>query len=265
MRAHWFYSNGVRLFASEDGDGPVVVMLHGPMGSHEAVLGTVSPLASRFRVITPDLRGSGRSHFGGSLTFDQLAGDIGALLDAIGIERAIVGGVSAGSGVALRFALGQPTRVLGLVLIQPPYAGEERGYSSQQRELFAATDAVASRAINEGVQVLRPLYSNLPPEVRERALAMLDSYEPASVAASSRFIASGAQPFSSEAELQSLQMPVLLVRGDDAVHPPEVSDLYAANMVNCTVLPAGSPEVAGELARFCDALLCDSRYGQENR
>jgi pimeloyl-ACP methyl ester carboxylesterase len=235
------------------------------MASHEAVLATVSPLTSRFRVIAPDLRGSGRSHFGGSLTFDQLADDIGALLDTIGIERAIIGGVSAGSGVALRFALRQPARARGLVLIHPPYAGEERGYTTQQQAMFAAMDGMASRAVEEGVQVLRPLYARLPLQTRERAVAMLDTYDPASIAASSRFIASGAQPFMSPADLQRLAMPVLLVRGDDAVHPPEVSDLYTANMVNCTVVPAQSPEIAGELVRFCEALLRDSRDEQESR
>ena len=135
----------------------------------------------------------------------------------------MIGGVSGGTGVALRFALRHPGRAAGLVLVQPVYAGEERGYTDAQRETFAMMDAVASRALAEGVQVLRPLYAGLPPEIREKALAMVDGFDAASVVATSHFIASGAQPFTSAADLRSLSMPTLLVPGGDPLHPAEVA------------------------------------------
>ena len=251
MREIWFQNEGVRLFAVEDGEGELIVMLHGGMASHVASWPMVEPLASRYRVVAPDLRGSGRSWSGASLTFDQLADDVEALLDHLGAERAVVGGASGGSGVALRFALRYPGRTAGLVLVKPVYGGEERGYTGVQKETFARMDAVASRALAEGVQVLRPLYTGLPPEIRERALAMVEGFDPASVVATSRFIASGAQPFAAAAELRSLSMPALIVRGDDPLHPPEVSDLYAENLPGCTVSPASTQDVAGEIGRFC--------------
>ena len=252
MREIWFESDGVRLFAVEDGAGPAIVMLHGGMASHVASLPLVSPLASRFRVITPDVRGNGKSWSGAPLTFDQLADDVAALLDHIGEERAMVGGVSGGSGVALRFALRHPGRTAGLVLVKPVYAGEERGYNDAQKATFAGMDAIASRALAEGVQVLRPMYAGLPPGIREKALAMIEGFDAASVVATSRFIASGAQPFTSAADLRSLSMPTLLVRGDDPLHPAEVSDLYAENIPGCTVAPASTVDVAAEIGAFCD-------------
>lgn len=253
MREFWFESAGVRLFAVEDGAGRPIVMLHGGMASHLASLPLVAPLASRYRILTPDLRGSGRSWSAAPLTFDQLADDVAALLDHIGADRAVVGGASGGSGVALRFALRHRGRISGLVLVKPVYAGEERGYTEAQRETFARMDAVASRALAEGVQVLRPLYANLPPEIREKALAMFEGFDAASVVATSRFIASGAQPFASAADLRSLAVPTLLVRGEDALHPAEVSDLHAGNIPGCRVAPA-SADVPAEIGAFCDSL-----------
>jgi 3-oxoadipate enol-lactonase len=255
VRETWFESEGVRLFAAEDGHGPVIVMLHGGMASHVAALPLVAPLSSRYRVITPDLRGNGKSWSGAPLSFDRLAGDVEVLLDHLGVDRAVVGGVSGGSGVALRFALQHPDRTAALVLVKPVYAGEERGYTEQQKAAFAGMDAVASRALEEGVQVLRPLYANLPPPIREKALAMLEGFDAASVVATSRFIASGAQPFTTSEELRSVRVPTLLVRGDDPLHPAEVSDLYAASIPGCTVVPASTEDVAAAIGAFCDQII----------
>lgn len=252
MREFWFESGGVTLFAVEDGEGDVIVMLHGGMANHLAALPFIAPLSAKHRVIAPDLRGSGKSRSGAALTFDQLADDVAALLDHIGVRRAVVGGASGGSGVALHFAIRHPDRASGLVLVMPVYAGEERGYTDGQKAAFAAMDAVASRALEEGVQVLRPLYANLPPNVREKALAMIEEFDPASVVATSHFIASGAQPFASMADLKSLAVPVLLVRGDDPIHPAEVSDLYAANLPNCRVIQASPADVAAAISAFCE-------------
>ncbi len=252
MRELWVESDGVRLFACEDGNGPVVLMLHGGMANHLAALPLVAPLVERFRIVTPDLRGSGRSWCGARLTFDRLADDVGRLLDRIGVDQAVIGGVSSGSGVALSFALRRPDRTLGLVVVKPVYAGEARGYTEGQKATFSMMDAVASRALEEGVQVLRPLYANLPAGVRKRALAMVEGFDAASVVATSHFIASGSQPFKTASDLSGLRRPTLLVRGDDVMHPAEVSSLYADSIPDCTSLPASTTDIATSIGAFVD-------------
>jgi pimeloyl-ACP methyl ester carboxylesterase len=178
------------------------------------------------------------------------ATDLEVQLDHLGVERAVVGGMSSGTGLAVHFALRYPGRTRGLILLQPVYAGEERGYTEPQRSILTEMDAVASRALDEGVEVLRPLYERLPSPRREKALAMLEGFDAASVVATSRFIASGVQPFGSVAELGSLRMPTLLVRGDDALHPAEVSELYASSIPDCTVLPASTEDVPAAIETF---------------
>ena len=99
-----------------------------------------------------------------------------------------------------------------------------------------------------------PLYASLPPLVRDRALAMRKGFDPAGVVATSRFIASGAQPFASAAERRLLRIPTLLVRGDDEMHPAEVSRIYASQIPACTVVPGSSGDVADAIRAFCDRL-----------
>lgn len=254
MSEFWYESGGTKLYAVEAGAGSVVVMLHGGMASHVGSLPLVLPLADRYRVVTPDLRGSGRSVCADPLTFERLSDDLVALLDHLDVRRAVVGGVSQGSGVAVHFALHHPERVAGLVVLQPIYAGTHRGYTAEQQEPLTRMDALASRAPAEGVGVLRPLYEALPERMREKALEMLEGFDPASVAATSHFVASGVQPFDSASELQALSMPTLLVRGDDAMHPASVSDLYAESLPHPTVLPASTGDVASAIGEFCESL-----------
>lgn len=255
MREIWLTDGPVRLFAVEDGEGPALVFLHGGLASHQAVLPLVGPLADRYRVITPDLRGSGRSWSSEVLTFDRLADDVLRLLDQLGVERALVGGVSTGSGTAVRFVLRHPGRARGLMVVQPVYGGSDLGLTSSQAAAFAAMDSVASRASAEGIEALQPLYARLPEGIRQRAWQMASQFDPDSVVATSRFIASGAQPFSSSRELSSIRVPTLLVRGDDGQHPAEVSDLYAESIADCTVLPAAGTDTVGALRDFCDAVV----------
>ena len=76
MREFWVESQGARLFAIEDGSGPVVIMLHGALANHLAALPFLTPLGEHYRIVAPDLRGSGKSWCGASLTFDQLVDDV---------------------------------------------------------------------------------------------------------------------------------------------------------------------------------------------
>jgi len=254
MQTHQLDVAGARLFVLEDGQGRALVFLHGGMANHLAGVPFVKPLTTRWRVILPDQRGSGQSFFGGPLTFERLADDVAGILDALRIERAIVGGASGGTGVAVAFALRHSQRMDALVLVKPFYAGAERGYTDEQRASMTGMDAVASRALTEGVQVLRPLYANLPEPIRVGALKMIEGWDPASVVTTSRFLASGAQPFERAADLARIKVPTLLVRGDDGMHPASISDLYAQHLPDCRVLPADTADVSSAIGAFCDGL-----------
>jgi 3-oxoadipate enol-lactonase len=158
MPDFWYDGDGVRLYAVENGLGPVVIMLHGGGGDHRACLSVAAPLSARYRVITPDLRGSGKSWCAGQLTWDLLADDVKALMDQIGAERAVVGGISMGTGAAIRFARRFPEHTAGLAVVLPVYRGEELGFTEDQSATFALLGPVIARAREEGIEAFRPLY-----------------------------------------------------------------------------------------------------------
>jgi 3-oxoadipate enol-lactonase len=248
----WFESDGTRLFAVEGGDGPPVILLHGGLANHLMCWRFAAPLAARLRIITPDLRATGRSVWAGALTWDQLADDIAALVRQLGLERVVIGGVSFGSGVAVRFALRHPSLTAALVLLSPVFAGADVGLTPAQDAAMHAIDTLGRRAVVEGVQVLFALLEALPAELRERGRAVIATFDPASVAATTRFMVSGGHPFASATELASIAAPTLLVPGADPQHPPEVAELYRRQLRSCTVREADASQYAAAIAEFLD-------------
>lgn len=101
------------------GGGPLTVVLtHGLASGEAAWAGQVPALADRYRVVTWDLRGHGRSAPDPSpCAIADLAADLGRVLDASGSPRAVILGHSAGGVVAMRFAIDHPRRCAGLVLV----------------------------------------------------------------------------------------------------------------------------------------------------
>ncbi len=111
--------NGQRLrFDDSGGDGPPVILSHGFLMDHEMFAAQVDALAPEFRVITWDERGFGETEFDGEpFSYWDSAGDCLGLLDHLGIDRAVLGGMSQGGFLSLRAALLAPERVRALVLI----------------------------------------------------------------------------------------------------------------------------------------------------
>jgi 3-oxoadipate enol-lactonase len=248
---------GATLFAldqGEQGESPALLFFHGGLADHRAALLHVGALAGRLRLITPDLRGAGRSVWGGALSWAQLADDARAWVAHLGLPRVVVGGVSMGSAVALRTALSHPDVVAGLVVVRPALAGADVGLLPAQRAAFHAMDALGRRAPDEGVEVLLPLFDPLPEDVKVRARAMLASFDAASVAATTRFLVSGAQPFEDAAALGAVRCPALVVAGDDPTHPAEVARRIAGALPDARLHPQADVDVAGAIERFCRAI-----------
>src|ERR1700726_93683 len=100
------------------GDGPPVILAHGFLMDRTMLEPQVDALSGEFRVITWDERGFGETEFDGKpFTYWDSARDCLGLLDHLGIEQAVVGGMSQGGFLSLRAALLAPERVRALVLI----------------------------------------------------------------------------------------------------------------------------------------------------
>lgn len=252
-REIWFESSGARLFAVDRGRGTPIILLHGGLASHVACDPLAIALADHFRVITPDQRSSGRSVYRDRLSWALLADDVAALARHLDIERAVIAGTSFGAGGATAVALRHPGLVAGVAIVNPAYGGAELGLLPAQQQAMDAMDAVGSRAPAEGVRVLYPLFAALPPPVQARVHAMIDGFDPASVTATTAFLASAEQPFGRGEELAAIEAPALLVPGLDAYHPPEVTAVFRRHLrryAERTITSPWDPELAAILADF---------------
>jgi pimeloyl-ACP methyl ester carboxylesterase len=123
--------NGIRLHIAEQGEGPLVVLLHGFPESWHSWRHQFGPLAEAgFRVVAPDQRGYGRSDHPedvAAYSILHLVGDVVGLVHALGEERAFVVGHDWGAPVAWHTALLRPDVVRGVagLSVPPPFRGAQ--------------------------------------------------------------------------------------------------------------------------------------------
>lgn len=145
---------GTTLFYDLTGrtDGPVIVLSNSLGTTAEMWDGVATILAPRFRILRYDTRGHGRSPtVPGTLSVTQLADDLAHLMDALGIERAHIAGLSLGGMTAQALAIHHPNKVKSLTLmatgpyLPPPENWNARAKTVREQGLGAIVEAVLSR------------------------------------------------------------------------------------------------------------------------
>ncbi len=122
--------DGVKIHYEVAGSGPALILTHGYSSTGEMWAGQVPVLQDRFTVVTWDMRGHGRSDYPddpAAYSEEATVADMAALLDAIGAEQAIVGGLSLGGYMSLAFHRAHPDRTRALLIIDtgPGYKKDE--------------------------------------------------------------------------------------------------------------------------------------------
>ncbi|MGH7814241.1 MAG: alpha/beta fold hydrolase [Candidatus Binataceae bacterium] len=110
---------GVRIYYEERGSGPAVLLTHGYGASARMWDGQMEAWPDRYRTIAWDMRGHDRSDSpddAALYTHAAAVGDMVAVLDACGVRRAVIGGLSLGGFMSLAFNLAHPERVIALML-----------------------------------------------------------------------------------------------------------------------------------------------------
>ncbi|MBM7086669.1 alpha/beta fold hydrolase [Micromonospora sp. WMMD734] len=110
--------NGVRTYYEERGSGEPLLFLHGGLCTAEMCQPQTVALAAQYRVLVPERRGHGRTpDVPGPLSYEMMARDTTAFMDALGISTAHLVGWSDGALVGLLVAMGEPERVRRLVFM----------------------------------------------------------------------------------------------------------------------------------------------------
>ncbi len=241
-------------------DGLPVVLVHGhPFNRSLWAPQAKALIAAGYRVITPDLRGYGDSGVTpGKVLLCDFADDIAALLDHLGVERAVVGGVSMGGQIAMEFQLRHLRRVRALVLSDTSApaetaAGKEFRNRLADRLLAEGMDGYAAEVIDK---MLAPYNVIALPDVAARVMNMMRGTDPRGAAAALR---GRAERPDYRDTLAAVAEPVLIIVGADDAYTPvadaEVIHRLVPHAVLTVIAEAGHLPGAEQPERFNAALL----------
>jgi pimeloyl-ACP methyl ester carboxylesterase len=228
---------GVELAGDEAGEGLPIVLLHGLTATRRyVVMGSRALERSGHRVIAYDARGHGKSSPApaqDAYTYEDLGQDLLAVLDARGIERAVLAGASMGAHTLLWVALHATERVAGLVVITPAYDPDV----NEDENRLARWDALADGLEQGGVEGFIAAYGtpNVPEAWQETVLKVtrqrLSQHQhPRAVADALRAVPRS-RPFDTIDALGRISVPVVVVASADEPdpgHPQAVGEAYAA-------------------------------------
>ena len=214
-------SDGVRIYYEEHGAGEPVVLAYGIGGNAGMWQPNVAALAAGHRLILWEPRGHARSESPDDpnrVSFGHWVLDLHDLLGHLRLDRAVVGGLSLGGGIATRFTLTHPRRVRALVVVDSSSAvglplsvdNLVMRARSIQVTLEGGMDAMAEFAIASNPNVSGRI--KLDPRAREEVFAMYRMLTPIGYANALRALLQ--MDYITE-RLPEIAVPTLLVCGDE--------------------------------------------------
>ncbi len=205
----------------DQGGGDVLLLIHGHPFNRTMWRPQIETLRrSRWRVITPDLRGYGESApTPGPTTLTAFAEDIAGLLDLFGIQRVVLGGLSMGGQIVLEFYRLFPHRVRALLLADTFAQADSEDGKKARRDTADRLEREGMSAYAEEVlpKMLAPHNITAHPEVAKLVLGMMQNTSPAGAASALR----GRAERSDYTELlPNISVPALVVVGREDEFTP---------------------------------------------
>ncbi|GMO20988.1 alpha/beta fold hydrolase [Bradyrhizobium sp. TM233] len=227
--------DGVNIYYEVHGDGPPLLLTHGYSSTSAMWQGQVDALAKDHKLILWDMRGHGQSDYPDDPSAYSEAltvGDMAAILDAVGAERAIIGGLSLGGYMSLAFYRTHPERARALLIIDtgPGFKKDDAREAWNARAL-----ATADRLDREGLEVLKSA-------TRERATASHHNARGLALAARGMLTQRDARVIEL---LPDIKVPCLIVVGADDTPFLAATNYMAAKIPGAqkVVIPAAGHAV----------------------
>jgi 3-oxoadipate enol-lactonase len=212
--------NNIELAYDDIGSGPTVVLVHGYPFNRTMWDEQVAALRDNYRVIRLDLRGHGESEATeGPASMSLMAQDIASVMDGVGVDRAVIGGLSMGGYVALAFYQLFPSRVEKLLLADTRAQADTEEAKKVRAEQVQKILAEGMAGIADAMlpKLLAPETVSKRPEVVKRVRDMMLQTKPEGAAAALRGMA---QREDRTARLADIQVPTLIIVGrEDAITP----------------------------------------------
>lgn len=243
-----FDAGGISISYNDEGQGEPILLIHGFPLSSEMWQPQRAALQYRFRVITPDLRGMGRSDVPmGGYSMAAYADDIIALMDELGIAQTIMGGMSMGGYVVFELLRRAPDRITGLILLDTRATADDETTKAKRRSLIEQVRDQGSAAAADTDTMLTPRTHAEQPELVDYAKhIMLNTPVDGIVGALHAMIE---RPDSSPM-LPTIAVPTLVVVGsDDPLTPPNAARAMADAIPNAQMVVIEGASHASNLER----------------
>jgi pimeloyl-ACP methyl ester carboxylesterase len=260
------------------GEGAPIVLCHGLTATRRYVVhGSRALERAGHAVVSYDARGHGESDPappGQSYGYPELVADLESVLQtAVEEERFLLVGHSMGAHTAVAYALRQPERLRGLVLIGPVYAGEITDVALERWDGLASAleqGGVEGFLANLDERGIDPAWRE--PVLRFTRERMLQHRHPEALAEAIRQVPRS-RPFGDLDELESLQVPALVVASHDDAdpgHPRGAAEAYVAHLPQARLIAEEEGESplawqGGRLSREIVAFCAELRDAQGGR
>jgi pimeloyl-ACP methyl ester carboxylesterase len=215
------------FYYEESGKGLPLVLLHGFPLDCRVWKKQREELGQLFHVITPDLRGFGKSQSAASFTMKSLADDVHALLAEIGALPCVMGGLSMGGYVLLEYVKKYPTDLRGLLLIDTRAEGDAPEGKEGRTKMVKLAQEKGSAAVAEQMmpKMLSPDADKHRPGVVKELRQIMESCPATTIA---HALAAMRDRPDRSGELAAIKVPTLILVGDaDAITPPAVAQSMA--------------------------------------
>lgn len=225
--------NSIHLAYDDHGAGLPIIFLHAFPLNRGMWANELTSLLSdgQYRVIALDWRGFGESETtAGNVTMEQLARDLAGLMDHLGIQEAVLCGLSMGGYVAFAFYRAFPERVRALILADTqPYADNEEAKTRRETVArLAESDGTTAIANLQIPNLLSEAGRREHPDMVRSVERMIDAATPQGIAAAARGMALRAD---STDLLEHISCPALVLVGEqDMITPPRLAQDYAAKI-----------------------------------
>jgi 3-oxoadipate enol-lactonase len=237
--------SGLEVAYDEAGSGIPLLMVHGWPHDRTLWSGQLNGLSRAARCLAPDLRGFGGSSVMEPYTIDQYADDLVAFLDALGIEQAVVCGLSMGGYIAFAMLRRHRARVRALIFADTSATADTDETRENRMRLIVLIEEHGVEALAE--RQLRPMLGRATfenqPQLVESVRRMMASAPAEGAIGALRAMA--ARPDSS-AMLSAIDVPTLVVGGaeDQLTSPDELRAL-------ATAIPRSGFELLEQCGHVC--------------
>ena len=188
--------NGMQMYYEVSGAGEPLVVLHGAYMNIPSMGAIIPQLAKTHKVYALELQGHGRTNdIDRPITYPDMADDVAAFMDAVGLPKADVFGYSMGSAVGLQLAIRHPAKVNKLVAASVAY--DVKGWQPAFTEMIPSmtVEMIVGMPFAADYRKLAPNPDGFPELAR-------------------KLIALEKEPMAWEAQVKTVKAPVLIIAGD---------------------------------------------------